>query len=283
MIDIEMLRRTLPKKKVAKKVDKVPEKMILSLAEDTLQKEEDIYDKIATKYDLVSEAAVEKARSEEIVNEFENENFIINEPNIDTLHLVTNKSMFEDDDELQEEKEEGYEGKGEGYEGKREGYEEEGQEYGEEGKVHEDEDEDEDEEEEEEDDADDDDEQYLQKFQSELNKKYLEQNHPECVIHNNKEVSILTQVVRNEHKIIVDDLHRTLPYLTKYEKTRVIGQRAKQIYMGSEPFIEVDPKIIDGYIIAEMELHQRKIPFIIRRPLPNGSSEYWNLKDLEII
>ena len=32
-----------------------------------------------------------------------------------------------------------------------------------------------------------------------------------------------------------------------------------------------------------MELNEKKIPFIIRRPLPNNSSEYWKLQDLEII
>lgn len=139
------------------------------------------------------------------------------------------------------------------------------------------------EEEEEEGEEEEEEEGYLQKFKSEINKKYLEKIHPECIRHNNTEVNVLTQVVRNEYKIIVDDLHRTLPYLTKYEKARVIGQRAKQLDMGAEPFIEVDAKIIDGYIIAEMELLARKIPFIIRRPIPDGGSEYWNLKDLEII
>lgn len=124
---------------------------------------------------------------------------------------------------------------------------------------------------------------YLQKFQKELHHKYLETIHPECVKHNYNEVRVLSQVVRDENKQIVDHTHRTLPYLTKYEKTRVIGQRAKQINKGASPFIEVDSKIIDGYVIAELELYARKIPFIIRRPLPGGGSEYWNLSDLEII
>jgi len=28
---------------------------------------------------------------------------------------------------------------------------------------------------------------------------------------------------------------------------------------------------------------ERKIPFIIRRPIPGGGSEYWKLSDLDII
>jgi len=127
------------------------------------------------------------------------------------------------------------------------------------------------------------DELYLQKFKYELNRNYLIDVHPECIKHNDEEIKLLSKVVRDEHNIIIDDLHKTIPYLTKYEKARVIGVRAKQINMGAQIFIEVDPTIIDGAIIAEKELLQRKMPFIIRRPLPGGGSEYWNLSDLEII
>jgi DNA-directed RNA polymerase I, II, and III subunit RPABC2 len=127
------------------------------------------------------------------------------------------------------------------------------------------------------------DELYLQKFKYELNNNYLIDVHPECIKHNDEEIKLLSKVVRDEHNIIIDDLHKTIPYLTKYEKARVIGVRAKQINMGAQIFIDVDPTIIDGAIIAEKELIQRKMPFIIRRPLPGGGSEYWNLSDLEII
>jgi hypothetical protein len=41
--------------------------------------------------------------------------------------------------------------------------------------------------------------------------------------------------------------------------------------------------MIDGNLIAEMELAQKTIPFIIRRPLCNGGSEYWKVDDLENI
>jgi len=140
-----------------------------------------------------------------------------------------------------------------------------------------------DEEEEEEEDDEEEDESYLQKFKSEINKKYLIETHPECVKHNDEEIQILSTVIRDENNQIIDDLHRTLPYLTKYEKTRILGVRTKQINEGAPIFVEVDQSIIDGYIIAEKELIERKIPFIIRRPLPNGGSEYWKVSDLEIL
>ena len=71
--------------------------------------------------------------------------------------------------------------------------------------------------------------------------------------------------------------------MSKYEYTRVLGQRAKQIEGGAKPFVEVEPNIIDSYIIAENELREKKIPFIIKRPLPNGSNEYWKVSDLSIL
>ena len=109
---------------------------------------------------------------------------------------------------------------------------------------------------------------YLQKFNSEMNKNYIIDYHPECSINNYSEVLNLSKVVRDSKNNIIDDLHRTLPYLTKYEKTRILGQRAKQINSGAKVFVKVDENIIDGYLVAEMELAQKRIPFIIRRPIP---------------
>jgi DNA-directed RNA polymerase subunit K/omega len=133
------------------------------------------------------------------------------------------------------------------------------------------------------DEDDDEDDAYLQKFDKDMNKNYINEFHPECIISNYDEVAILTRVIRDKDNIIIDPLHKTIPYLTKYEKARILGQRSKQIECGAKPFIKVPENIIDGYIIAELELQQKRIPFIIRRPLPGGGSEYWNIKDLEII
>ena len=59
--------------------------------------------------------------------------------------------------------------------------------------------------------------------------------------------------------------------------------RAKQLDSGAQPFIKVESNIIDGYSIAKKELEEKKIPFIIRRPLPSGGFEYWHINDLEIL
>jgi DNA-directed RNA polymerase I, II, and III subunit RPABC2 len=135
------------------------------------------------------------------------------------------------------------------------------------------------------DDEDDDeyDDNYLQKFDNDTTNSYIKEFHPECLQHNYDEVAKFTAVIRDSNNIIIDPLHRTLPYLTKYEKARILGQRAKQIECGAKPLVKVPENIIDGYIIAELELQQKRIPFIIRRPIPGGAFEYWNLKDLENI
>lgn len=133
------------------------------------------------------------------------------------------------------------------------------------------------------DDYDEYDESYLQKFDNEVIRNYVNSYHPECLNHNYEEISKLSVVVKNSDGIIVDPLHRTIPYLTKYERARVLGQRAKQIETGAKPLVKVPETIVDGYLIAELELREKKIPFIIRRPIPGGACEYWSIKDLEIV
>lgn len=122
---------------------------------------------------------------------------------------------------------------------------------------------------------------YLQKLDEEMKHDIIVDYHPELVQHNYEEVEALSTIVYDELGIISDPLHQTLPFLTKYEKARILGERAKQINGGAKPFVDLGPEIIDGFVIASAELEQKKIPFIIRRPLMNGGCEYWKLKDLE--
>jgi len=65
---------------------------------------------------------------------------------------------------------------------------------------------------------------------------------------------------------------KTIPYLSKFEKARIIGNRAQQLAYGAQPKINTE-NLLDIYEIATEELKQRKIPFIIRRTLPNGLHE----------
>ncbi len=128
-----------------------------------------------------------------------------------------------------------------------------------------------------------------EKFDNEIRFKYLKEYHPECIHNNYDEMFKKTFIKRNENGLIVDDeLHRTIPFLTKYEKTKIIGLRIKQLNSGAKPFIDLKKIfkreiILDNCLIAEKELEEKRLPFIISRPINNKNIEYWNLKDLELI
>jgi DNA-directed RNA polymerase subunit K/omega len=123
----------------------------------------------------------------------------------------------------------------------------------------------------------------LQKLEDYIVHSQLEKKHPEIHSVNYEEIAALTRVVRNENGKIIDPLHKTAPFITKYEKARIIGTRSEQLERGAMPFIELDQNIIHGRTIAMMEYEQKKIPFIIARPLPNKGIEYWRLQDLEYV
>tara|TARA_Y100000768_G_scaffold385668_1_gene372300 strand:- start:1965 stop:2288 length:324 start_codon:yes stop_codon:yes gene_type:complete len=67
--------------------------------------------------------------------------------------------------------------------------------------------------------------------------------------------------------------------LTKYEKTRILGSRQKQLLLGSKPMIKVNED--ESYkIIAEKELEVKMTPMIIRRYLPDQTYEDWKISEL---
>lgn len=132
-------------------------------------------------------------------------------------------------------------------------------------------------------DSDSDDEDAYKKFDESMKQNIIEQYHMDLKQINYDEISALTKVIRDENGNVIDAIHKTVPFLTKFERARVLGLRAKQINNGAEPFIEVPDYVIEGHVIAELELEKKAIPFIISRPLPNGKKEYWKLQDLELI
>ncbi|WIA15360.1 hypothetical protein OEZ86_003985 [Tetradesmus obliquus] len=73
----------------------------------------------------------------------------------------------------------------------------------------------------------------------------------------------------------------TTRYLTKYERARVLGTRALQISMNAPVMVDTGDET-DPLEIAMKELREKKIPFTIRRYLPDGSYEDWALKELII-
>jgi len=124
---------------------------------------------------------------------------------------------------------------------------------------------------------------YKTKFNESLRNEYLQKYHPEEIHKTFDEIYKLSMVQRDDNGIIIDALHKTYPILTKYEKAKIIGLRVSQLNKGARPYIKLERSVIDNTLVAEKELREKKIPFIIMRPIPNGTAEYWNLTDLEYI
>ncbi|KAG9305153.1 hypothetical protein G9A89_010661 [Geosiphon pyriformis] len=98
-------------------------------------------------------------------------------------------------------------------------------------------------------------------------------------------VQILTNGVESvyEHKApVVPEKPRekvTTPYMTKYERARILGTRALQISMNA-PILVDRGNETDPLAIARKELREKKIPLMVRRYLPDGSYEDWHVKEL---
>lgn len=69
-------------------------------------------------------------------------------------------------------------------------------------------------------------------------------------------------------------------FITKYEKTKIIGMRAQQLAAGCPALVDVSKSLSNVIDIALLEYKQHKLPFILERKMPNNSSEYYKLSDL---
>ena len=80
-----------------------------------------------------------------------------------------------------------------------------------------------------------------------------------------------------------DKKHKSPPFLTIYERTKILGARTNQLAEGAMPFVTVPEYMTQPLEIAKLELEQRRLPYIIKRPMPDGTFEYWRLSDLMIL
>ena len=72
----------------------------------------------------------------------------------------------------------------------------------------------------------------------------------------------------------------THPYMTRFEKAKLLGVRSEMLANGAPALINVPKNISSTYEIARMEYKEKKIPLIIKRKLPNNTFEYWKMDDL---
>jgi len=89
---------------------------------------------------------------------------------------------------------------------------------------------------------------------------------------------------------VIDSLKNdrvTLPYYSKYEYVTLVGTRAQQLAEGSKPLVSLEGMLTSDsrfvWNLAEKEILEKKLPFIIHRRLPDGSSEYWSATELSVM
>jgi len=84
-----------------------------------------------------------------------------------------------------------------------------------------------------------------------------------------------------KNKRIPNEKRTTTPYMTKYERARVLGTRALQISLNAPVLVDVEGET-DPLAIAIKELREKKIPLVVRRYLPDGWYEDWTCEELII-
>jgi DNA-directed RNA polymerase I, II, and III subunit RPABC2 len=109
--------------------------------------------------------------------------------------------------------------------------------------------------------------------------------HPESILDYSDTVAakIPLRVALGDTDTVVDPYHRSQPFLTLFEKTKILGFRANQLSQGARPYVDVPEYMTKVIEIAHLELEQRRLPFILKRPMPDGSFEYWRLSDLMVL
>jgi len=90
---------------------------------------------------------------------------------------------------------------------------------------------------------------------------------------------IKNNVMELREKRIPNDKRTTTPYMTKYERARVLGTRALQISMNAPVLVDLEGET-DPLQIAIKELREKKIPLVVRRYLPDGFYEDWTCEEL---
>jgi DNA-directed RNA polymerase I, II, and III subunit RPABC2 len=110
----------------------------------------------------------------------------------------------------------------------------------------------------------------------------LLKHHSECIV-DYAEVVASKIPLTSSTPFEKDSQHRSPPFLTQYERTKIIGMRANQLSQGARPYIPIPEHIKKVEEIARLELQQRRLPFIVKRPMPDGTHEYWRLSDLLIL
>lgn len=94
-------------------------------------------------------------------------------------------------------------------------------------------------------------------------------------------------VFRKEVTESIQQPRMTEPYFTKYEFTALVATRAQQLAEGAKPMASLeglktsDPMFV--WNLARREIEQHKLPFLVKRTMPNGTSEFWSAQEMEMM
>lgn len=131
----------------------------------------------------------------------------------------------------------------------------------------------------------------------------LFRHHPECRIYYaaavTPKLALLAAPPDFPKRIGAPDAnHRSQPWLSQFERTKIIGFRSNQLAQGAKAYVDleknrdgddINPKKKREYRqlntgeIARIELKEGKLPFIVARMMPDGLFEFWALSDLLIL
>lgn len=98
-----------------------------------------------------------------------------------------------------------------------------------------------------------------------------------------------SKVIFDDYSKVISNLDKekvSKPIMTKYEFDQIISLRANQLALGSPAFINIAEMTIKSNMefrkVALRELQEGKLPYILKRPLPNNRFEYYRIRDLDL-
>ncbi|KAG0275277.1 DNA-directed RNA polymerases I II and III subunit RPABC2 [Linnemannia exigua] len=80
-------------------------------------------------------------------------------------------------------------------------------------------------------------------------------------------------------KAVAKEDRTTTPYMTKYERARILGARALQLSMNAPVLVDLEGET-DALNIAMKELNNKMIPLVVRRYLPDNTYEDWEVSEM---
>ena len=100
------------------------------------------------------------------------------------------------------------------------------------------------------------------------------ENHPE-----------VKPVFRKDVNESPKDTRITREFYSKYEFVALLSIRTEQISQGARPLVGIeglktsDPRFVEN--VAKREIEQRKLPFLVRRQMPDKTAEFWSVQEME--